>query len=207
MASNQWMSVQHSSCWLRLSPKKKSSYAVERGTCVGSLKLLSSDTLQKNDHISHMGKRKIILKSALLGDMLVPRRVCLFVSVYSLGTTNYCIYFIIDAGAVAEVQNVRCSLRRCGLPVSGGTRLTMVEEANLEAFWALWAHHFPSFKVQVLHSFSKGVFDQSLNEWSLMTRWKSRRKNFSYYWNGPNNWLFNWWGLEHDSWCSMSRCM
>ena len=32
------------------------------------------DTLQ-GTNISHLGKRKIIFKSALVGDMLVPRRV------------------------------------------------------------------------------------------------------------------------------------
>ena len=45
------------------------------------------DTLQ-GTNISHLGKRKIIFKMPLKGDMLVPRRVVV--------AESYCFFFLFD---------------------------------------------------------------------------------------------------------------
>ena len=60
---------------------KKSTCGFEIGECCSRIFCVVQFTLQ-GTNISHLGKRKIIFKSALVGDMLVPRRE------YQLWKTN-----------------------------------------------------------------------------------------------------------------------
>jgi len=68
MASQQ--SQQISSCNLHSSV----AFAANLRDCIGKVTRMKITTLY-GTNISHLGKRKIIFKSALVRDMLVPRRV------------------------------------------------------------------------------------------------------------------------------------